>query len=154
GRKEPVYEIVVEPRANVDWPLAQRIVNLRATDFSSSVFTGLWKAFEESLQVGYGVADLVQLSGYYQYRPKIESTMKFLVRHNNTDWRVVQNVVQSAGVGKQLSVHTLGFVWGIAASDVFSSLLFLRNIGYEVRNQNTNSQIPHGEYLIPYAFPT
>ena len=33
-------------------------------------------------------------------------------------------------------------------------LQVLKDMGYEVRNENTNVQIPQGYWMIPYAFPT
>jgi DNA (cytosine-5)-methyltransferase 1 len=63
-------------------------------------------------------------------------------------------VVSGLGVATQLSAQNLGLLWGVHADDVFAYLQSLRDMGYEVRNHNTNRQIVKGEYLIPYAFPT
>ena len=119
------------------------------------LFTALWKAFEEKLIEMTGMADLVQMSGYYQYNPRITGLLTF---HPSLKvdcfWRVVQCVVRGIGVVKQLSAKDLALVWEVNADNVFSYLKSLRSMGYEVRNYNTNSQIPTGEYLITYAFPT
>ena len=138
-----------------NWVLATGTVKLCANDMDKCLFTALWKAFEEKLTEMTGMADLVQMSGYYQYNPKITGLLTF---HPNLKvdyfWRVVQCVVRGIGVAKQLSAKDLALVWGVNADNVFSCLKSLRSMGYEVRNHNTNSQIPTGEYLIPYAFPT
>jgi DNA (cytosine-5)-methyltransferase 1 len=120
-----------------------------------SLFTALWKAFEEKLIEVTGMADLVQLSGYYQYNPRIRGFLTFQPNFRGEQfWYVVQSVVSGLGVATQLSAQGLALLWGVNDKDVFSYLQSLRRLGYEVRNHNTNPQIPRGEYLIPYAFPT
>ncbi|MEO1185946.1 MAG: DNA cytosine methyltransferase, partial [Cyanobacteria bacterium J06636_27] len=115
----------------------------------------LWKAFEEKLIQITGMADLVQLSGYYQYNPKITGIINFSPQSKvSYFWYIVQSIVRGIGVAKQLSASELASLWKVESENIFSYLQSLRSIGYEVRNHNTNSQIPQGKYLIPYAFPT
>ena len=138
-----------------DWVLSTCKVKLCSQDLDRQLFTGLWKLFEEKLIETTGMADLVQLSGYYQYTPRISGIMTFAPDLKvNLFWGVVQCVVKGIGVATQLSIQDLALLWGVKAENVFSSLQSLRSMGYEVRNQKTNPQIPKGEYLIPYAFPT
>ncbi|MCM0593786.1 MAG: DNA cytosine methyltransferase [Gloeotrichia echinulata IR180] len=138
-----------------DWVLGTSKVKLYANDLDLHLFTALWKAFEEKLIEITGMADLVQLSGYYQYNPRITGVVTFHPELKvNLFWRVVQSVVRGIGVATQLSSENLAQLWGVKPENVFSYLQSLRNMGYEVRNHNTNPQIPQGEYLIPYAFPT
>ncbi len=141
--------------SNKNWVLSASKVKLCANDLDQNLFTALWKAFEEKLLEMTGMADLVQLSGYYQYNPRISGIMSFHPELKVTlFWRVVQCVVRGIGVATQLSAGDLASLWGVKAENVFSYLTSLRTMGYEVRNHNTNPQIPQGEYLIPYAFPT
>lgn len=42
----------------------------------------------------------------------------------------------------------------IPCSEVMRYAKWLRSLGYEVRNNHTNPQIPEGVWLIPYKFPT
>ncbi|MDF5732337.1 MAG: DNA cytosine methyltransferase, partial [Rhizonema sp. PD38] len=155
-KEENKFFIDVLPSSdNEDWVLATSKVKLCATNLDIQLFTGLWKAFEEKLIEITGMADLVQLSGYYQYDPRISGIMTFHPKLEvDLFWRVVQCVVRKIGVATQLSAQDLASLWGVKAENVFSYLQFLRIMGYEVRNQNTNPQINKGEYLIPYAFPT
>ena len=140
---------------NENWVLETDKVKLCAKQLDIHLFTALWKAFEEQLMQITGMADLVQLSGYYQYSPKITGIMNF-ERELKADtlWRILQSSVRGIGVAKQLSASELASLWTVETENIFSYLQSLRSIGYEVRNHNTNSQIPQGKYLIPYAFPT
>ncbi len=154
--EENQYVIEVSPASGYeDWILGTRKVKLCANDIDKYLFTALWKAFEEKVIEVTGMADLVQLSGYYQYSPRIRGGVTF---HSNLKvgsfWLVVGCVVSGLGVATQLSAQELALLWKVHADDVFSLLQSLRNIGYEVRNHNTNPQIPKGNYLIPYIFPT
>lgn len=138
-----------------DWVLCTNSVKLCAKQLNTQVFTSLWKAFEEKLNKATGKADLVQLSGYYQYNARISGIMNFYGREKvNSFWRVVQCVTRCMATSAQLKVKEFAECWGVNEKDVVSYLQSLRSIGYEVRSHNTNPQIPLGEYLIPYAFPT
>lgn len=140
---------------NENWVLNTDKVKLCAKSLDVNLFTALWKAFEEKMIEATGMADLVQLSGYYQYNPKITGIMNFNPESKaNGFWLVIQSLVTGIGVAKQLLASELVSLWAIKTENVFSYLQSLRSIGYEVRNNNTNSQIPQGQYLIPYAFPT
>ncbi len=155
-KEENEYVIEVSPALEYeDWILRTSKVRLCANDMDKSLFTALWKAFEEKLIEVTGMADLVQLSGYYQYNPRIRGFLTFQPNFRGEQfWYVVQSVVSGLGVATQLSAQGLALLWGVNDKDVFSYLQSLRRLGYEVRNHNTNPQIPRGEYLIPYAFPT
>jgi len=138
-----------------DWVLCTNSVRLCAKQLDTRVFTSLWKAFEEKLTEVTGKADLVQLSGYYQYNARISGILNFYCKEKvDSFWRVVQCVTKCIATSNQLKVEEFAEYWGINKEDVVSCLQSLKAIGYEVRSHNTNPQIPIGEYLIPYAFPT
>jgi len=150
------FSIDVYPSCGYDdWVLCTSSVNLCAKQLDTKVFTSLWKAFEQKLNEATGKADLVQLSGYYQYKARISGVMKFYGKEKiDLFWRVVQCVTRCIATSAQLKVEEFADYWGVKEEDVASYLQSLRAIGYEVRSHNTNPQIPLGEYLIPYAFPT
>jgi DNA (cytosine-5)-methyltransferase 1 len=150
------FVIEINPSyGNEEWVIGTNLVKLCAQDLDLKILTSLWKCFEEKLTEITGKADLVQLSGYYQYSPKILSIMTFHPKLEiNQLWHVIKCVTRYIGTASQLSATELAEKWGVKAEDVFSYLQSLRSIGYEVRNHNTNSQIPKDKYLIPYAFPT
>ncbi len=150
------FSIDVYPSCGYDdWVLCTNSVKLCAKHLDTQVFTSLWKAFEEKLNEATGKVDLVQLSGYYQYNARISGIMNFYGKEKvNLFWRVVQCVTRCIATSAQLKVKEFAECWGVNEEDVVSYLQSLRAIGYEVRSHNTNPQIPLGEYLVPYAFPT
>lgn len=138
-----------------DWVIGAKSVRLCAKQLDKQVFISLWKAFEEKLNKATGEADLVQLSGYYQYNARISGVMNFYAGLKvDSFWRVVQCVTRCIATSTSIKERELAEYWGVNEEDIFSYLQSLRAIGYEVRSHNTNPQIPVDEYLIPYAFPT
>lgn len=150
------FSIDVYPSCDYDdWVLGTKSVKLCAKQLDTQVFISLWKAFEEKLNEATGKADLVQLSGYYQYNARISGVMNFRAKSTvNSLWRVVQCITRCIGTSTQLRAKEFAEYWGVNEEDIFSYLQSLKAIGYEVRSHNTNPQIPVDEYLIPYAFPT
>ncbi len=154
-KKKEAFSIQVTPAPQQPWKIPTPIVRLCAADFDSRVFTALWKSFEEKVLSAVGLADLVQLSGYYQYRPAINAKLTFTDRTApDTFWRILQQVTQNVGVAIQMNAEQLAFRWECSTEEVTRSLSSLRTMGYEVRSHHTNPQMTVGDYLIPYAFPT
>lgn len=114
--------------------------------------TILWKVLENYLLKEFGIADFVQLSGYYQYEPKVLAHL--ITKESDEEWKALKLIIGYIGVGKKVSIADLSELWEIETKSIHKILLRLRAIGYEIRNHNTNSQIPKGQYLIPYFFPS
>jgi DNA (cytosine-5)-methyltransferase 1 len=116
--------------------------------------TAAWKAFEEEVRVRFDLADLVQASGYYVYDQQIRASV--VKGPKSMRWRLLRAVCEGRGVGGTASLDVLRDAWGLDVDDVRLQGLLreLRSWGYEVRSSRTNPQIPPGEYLVPYAFPT
>jgi DNA (cytosine-5)-methyltransferase 1 len=157
-RGKASFGIEVSAAAGVEWELPAERVLLRGQQLEGHVFTAAWRALEEAVATTTGVADLVQLNGYYQYTPRLKAQMSLAKPYENDEfWRLVAAIVEGAGLGQTASLNDLATMWCLPASDpgdLASHLLALREIGYEVRSHNTNPQIPKGHYLVPYAFPT
>ncbi len=147
-------QIVVTPSSEMEWGLNVKRVELLGTEMTPKLFTALWKAFEAELAHSKIKADLVQLRGYYQYKAAINCSMIFEEDVLDDKWQVVQKVVSGVGVGDILTTQELRQVWKVPKEKIFDYALFLRHLGYEARNENTNAQIPKGHFLIPYSFPT
>lgn len=149
------FSITITPTPNTCWALKVKKITLIGTEINPTLFTGAWKALERELARQEIKADLIQLCGYYYYRPAFQCTMSYKPSHTSREeWKVVSSVVSSMGVGKILSAYKLSKLWDIPKSSVLSFAVHLRSLGYEVRNHNTNPQIREGYFLIPYAFPT
>lgn len=147
-------QIIVRSSTQSLWGLNTNRVELFGTEIKPKLFTALWKAFESELIRTKTKADLVQLRGYYQYKAAIECSMTFAEKNISDKWRVVQKVVSGIGVGTILAEEELHQSWGVPEENILDYARFLRHLGYEVRNENTNTQIPKGHFLIPYSFPT
>jgi len=151
----PKFSIQIKPVEDVSWGLKTKCIELVGMSLAPQIFTGVWKALERELAEREIKADLVQLRGYYQYPAGITSSMQLYDPQNIDDyWRVVKQTVDGVGVGTILSVQELNKLWGIPRRMVLDYAMFLRTLGYEIRNQNTNPQISKNSYLIPYPFPT
>lgn len=155
--RDEKIDIVVEPKPGLDWSLGINNVHLTSNEINGTIFTALWKAFEAELIRGRFKADLVQLNAYYQYSPRLALSMNYEMQLDNDlplAWDVVKYVVSGIGVKRVIPSSALADIWQVDIDDVIEHGLFLRGLGYEVRNWNTNPQIPNENFLIPYAFPT
>ncbi len=109
---------------------------------------------EEELILGNLKADVVQLCNYYHDAPSF--TIRFMPHKPlpSAEWDVVRKVCESVGVRATLPKETVAKLWEVEDDKVLPFSQFLRKLGYEVRNSHTNPEIPHGSFLLPYAFPT
>jgi DNA (cytosine-5)-methyltransferase 1 len=148
--------ITIRPAAlDTRWGLPVREVALRIRSSVPLALTAAWKALECELSRNGLKADLVQLCGYYQYAPCFSAKLEVDPRgRQGSLWRVLQLVTEGAGVRETLHTVELARAWEVDAKDVPEFARQLRVLGFEVRNRNTNPQIPAKHYLIPYAFPT
>ena len=149
------YIIHVESLRSADWNIPLTAITLHGSGRAEPVFTSLWKALEALINAQYGVDDLIQLSGYYQYDPKVRARMEITAAEPiPPQWRALGKIVSGIGVATQIPARSFAELWDVPESDVIPVLHMLRSMGYEVRSTNTNPQITAGDYLIPYAFPT
>jgi DNA (cytosine-5)-methyltransferase 1 len=147
------FEILIGSHEKWEWALGKRTVRLIGGSLDDSVFIGVWKAFDAELARRNVKADLVQLCEYYQYRPRFSSQMT-MANSEDERWWVLQRVVEGVGTREILTGCQIARLWECQESELLSYMLWLRSLAFEVRNNNTNSQIPQGSYLIPYTFPT
>ncbi len=150
-RDTPSASITIVPRGN-QWPLKVKSVILTVKADILPGLTVAWKAFEQELIVNGMKADLVQLNGYYQYRPKLLVTA--VVSDNVKYAEVLRWVMRNREIPEIKKTHTLAQEWNVLDSDVMDAAEYLRILGYEIRNHSTNPQIDADHWLIPYVFPT
>ena len=67
---------------------------------------------------------------------------------------IVAKIVSGENVANIRTAQELSRDWNISEALLCDVAEFLRKIGYEIRNHNTNPQIDEDNWLIPYAFPT
>lgn len=151
---EEKFSIVVTPTSQ---PFLnskiQRIV-LVGSEMHPKLFTGAWKALELELARKELKADLVQLCGYYQYLPAFRCEINFETNNKHKKWKILQLVTAGIGVREIIPAEELSRLWGVSESRVLHYAMGLRELGYDIRNENTNPQIPQKHFLIPYTFPT
>lgn len=134
------------------WTLPYSCISAKGSGDDRLLLTIVWKAIEYALSSISLKADLVQLSGYYQYPSQISCVLTGDgLPLSSTILEVITNGVATR---KLLSEEEMALKLGTTAADINAIAKQLRKLGYEVRNHNTNSQIPNGYWLIPYEFPT
>ena len=149
--RSPSMRIHIAP-ADEGWSLGLDHMDISVFSDRNLAFTIGWKAFEQLLADSSLKADLVQLNGYYQYEPKLRCSCVF--SGNFPFLNVVSDIVEGKNVARLASTEHLAAAWNVPSEKVWVVAEFLRSLGYEVRNPNTNPQISADHWLIPYAFPT
>lgn len=144
-------QIVIVPVC-ANWSLTVSSVILTVYGGLSKDFTAAWKAFDHELIINSIKADIIQLNGYYQYIPKMKSSCTLPDEFPYRE--IVAKIVSGENVANIRTAQELSRDWNISKALLCDVAEFLRKIGYEIRNHNTNPQIDEDNWLIPYAFPT
>ena len=116
-------------------------------------YTAMWKALEYELSSHKVKGDLVQLSGYYQYSPKIPITGTWN-KAFPVSLSLMNHIISNDITSQLLTLNEMSKRVDVKPDKLKMDLQVLKDMGYEVRNENTNVQIPQGYWMIPYAFPT
>ncbi|MDM8291140.1 DNA cytosine methyltransferase [Lactobacillus crispatus] len=116
-------------------------------------YTAMWKALEYELSSHKVKGDLVQLSGYYQYSPKIRITGTW-DKAFPVSLSLMNHIISNDITSQLLTLNEMSKRVDVKPDKLKMDLQVLKDMGYEVRNENTNVQIPQGYWMIPYAFPT
>lgn len=146
-----VVTVQITPRNDV-WSLGVQKVVLSVCTLSNLAYTVAWKAFERELIDNAIKVDLIQLNGYYQYAPKLVCNCTIAPEVPNA--AAIKSVLEENAVPVIMTTEQLAEKWKTTVDDVLGIAEYLRGLGYEIRNHYTNPQIEHGNWLIPYAFPT
>ena len=158
---EEQFSISIRPSWG-EWIIPAESVTLVGRQLCDELFLSVWKAWEKILRDSGLKSDIVQINGYYQYKPMISCEMKLPTsylcdgtKRPNDRWRIVAAVVAGIGVGgSPVHPQTLSTLWNVPTQDVIKYAETLRKMGYEIRNRNTNKTITGDDIMIPYAFPT
>lgn len=153
--KKKAFSFMVTPTAENSWTLPTQEVYFDIDQLNEYNLTLLWKFFEKKILEVSGYADLVQLSGYYQYKPQIKiiTTERDPNAVSNLE-RVLNKILSGTLVAKEMSISEHASILDLDAETTKEIFGQLKQAGYEIRNHNTNPQIKKDCYLIPYSFPT
>ncbi len=153
--KKTKYKITIEP------PLHQTNgyhvhAELTATTESKHGILATWKIFELLIKRYFSKDDLIQLFGYYQYKNQYKITMDVVDKKLKCDkfWNFISGVTSGVFVGAITREDIICDEFGCSTEELNGLLERLKEIGYEIRNHNTNKQIKEWHVLIPYSFPT
>lgn len=151
-RVEPRARVLIESSNAIGLGIGVADVEIDIFSDDLLAFTAGWKAFEREL-IDNGIkADLIQLNGYYQYPSRLKCMVEFI---NDTPLvGVLRSIVSGRLVAQIVDTQTLAEAWNVPPDEVIETAEQLRALGYEIRNHRTNPQIPEGQWLVPYAFPT
>lgn len=133
-------------------------VTLISHDWHLNTLMILWKSFEKELIDNSIRADLVQLNGYYQYNPIFN--LKFIRNQTQEEysydnaWLFIETLINDLECNKIRSLSDLSKAYDMKEQEIIGILKLLKSIGFEIRNHNTNPEIPKNHYLIPYKFPS
>ncbi|WP_167881671.1 DNA cytosine methyltransferase [Leptospira wolffii] len=150
------YTISIKPSNNETWRLPYDIVTIESSSPDIWSYVVAWKSFEYIIKNNGIMDDLVQLNGYYQYSPKIDFDLRIKDKKmlNMQEWQVLLKVIESKPVRKIISYKEMANFLSVKTGNIVEIANFLKSIGYEIRNHNTNPQIPRDHILLPYSFPT
>jgi DNA (cytosine-5)-methyltransferase 1 len=131
-------------------------VQLISTSNALTDYTILWKVLEQLLSSNNIKADLIQLNGYYQYRNDIsfefKQTSEAHLRDNT--WKVIKMILNDRTIGEIKNIMEFKEMYNMDSDELLECFNALRDIGFEIRNTNTNPEIKKNHFLIPYKFPT
>lgn len=133
------------------WTMPVPAIQLKVYSKNWFAITAAWKVLDRTLITSKIKADLVQLNGYYQYQSQIICTLKT----NTLDKvNIMRPIINGEIVGKELTSTDFAKAVKIREDEVLEHAKWLRTLGYEIRNNHTNPQIPENVWLIPYKFPS
>ena len=152
------FKIIVSHKE--DTPLFNNVNSVLITGDANnldSYFTG-WKAFEREVIQNGIKADLVQLNGYYQYKPILKMNYEVNLDEVSSKlkdfWFVLQTMIDDVDANEIRNIHSLSEIYDLSSAKLVKAFKQLKNVGFEIRNHNTNSEIPENHYLVPYQFPS
>jgi DNA (cytosine-5)-methyltransferase 1 len=149
---QEAFKLALRRKSDASWPIGVDLITISGSPFDRNTFTGALKVLENSLRSNVGIEDLIQLNGYYQN----SSTFDLEFESNSEGWLEAgfSNLVSGGLDGEILPLKYFAKVLGLSEAKTENFMHELRDLGFEIRNSNTNPQIPDGHYLVPYLFPT
>ena len=145
----------VEITAIRPWEFDFEKIRFEFSGESDELISICWKALEIYLSERNLKNDLVQLGGYYQYESNLRIVIAFESKASQKSvWKLLARAMDEGIIGKSVKYVDAAEVLGVSTQELIAFMSSLRDLGFEIRNRNTNSQMPLNTVLIPYAFPT
>jgi len=156
NNKNICFDIEITPTSIMGWNMFYEKIVLRSYSYDPWSYTVCWKALEYFLKEKKIKDDIVQLNGYYQYKPAIDFSLNIpnQIVVNDQQWLLISNIVKVKPIRKILSYNDFSFLINTDKNKIDSIAIQLKTLGYEIRNHNTNPQIKKDHILLPYLFPT
>lgn len=154
-----IYKIIIRHSEKGN-SLFGDVNHIELYSYSSDIisYLTLWKAFERELINNKIKADLVQLNGYYQYKPILDISIEIesdLIPDNlKSTWEVLATMAKDEEHSKIRNINEIAIAYDIEANLLANEFRQFKEIGFEIRNHNTNTEIEKDHYLIPYLFPS
>lgn len=153
--KKPKYQITIDPPPHQKNGHHLHAV-LTASTESPHGLLATWKIFELLINRHFSKDDLIQLFGYYQYKNQYKITMTIMEKEIKDEalWNFITNITNGVFVGSIINQNIICNELSYSSDELTILLQQVKEIGYEIRNHNTNKQIKKDHILIPYSFPT
>ncbi len=150
------YHYFIKPANGVMRNSAVSSISMQSFSSEHRSITAIWKYLEALIRKYYHKDDLVQLFGYYQYSNNYAIALKIdnPMLMQDPFWRILTEISMGSLVGSIRSTSEIAEMYGVDENTLFSQLRNIKELGYEIRNHNTNQQIENGQLLIPYSFPS
>lgn len=153
--KKPKYQITIDPPPHQKNGHHVHAV-LTASNETPHGLLATWKIFELLINRHFSKDDLIQLFGYYQYKNQYKITMNIIDKKIKDEafWNFIASVTDGIFVGSITNQNIVCDELSYSSDELTFLLEQIKEIGYEIRNHNTNKQIKKDYILIPYSFPT
>ncbi len=150
------YHYLIKPTRKACKDSAISSISMQSFSKNHSSITAIWKYLQSVVKQHFHKDDLVQLFGYYQYSNNYAITLAVNAPGLEKDllWKVLTQISKGSLVGSIKSISEIASTYEVDEATLFSQLIQIKSLGYEIRSHNTNSQIENGNILIPYAFPS
>lgn len=153
----PTYRLLLTPSKGDVLFNDVRKVEFIGSTYNLNEHCLLWKAFERELIKNKIKADLVQLSGYYQYKSALKIDLEILREETpseSIDFKVLEAIFHDPFAATIRTLDEVSILYDVEPKELLKSFRRLKGIGFEIRNHNTNPVIPKDHFLIPYPFPS
>lgn len=153
---EDQYSIVIKLSEVHQSLLKTKKISLISKSSNKKSLLTLWKFLEKKIKKHAHKDDLIQLFGYYKSQKDMNFTFNLLNQNisNINFWNIVSEITRGTAIGEEISAIEISSLLHTNEISFKEYAKELKSMGFEIRNNNTNSQLKENYFLIPYRFPT